>query len=131
MKKLIFILSIFIFITIPINAVSLDAYIAKMQNVSPERRVKMMNKLKKALVNMNKSQRKIAIEKLRAKNNITDRVQATVQPDVMMRKARDIQMDQVIFSQRSAVLEHRQIIDTQRIKDLKNNSTPSIPLPGN
>lgn len=56
---------------------SIDAQIQEIKNAPPQERVKLMNKLKTQLANMNAEQRSEAISKLRTQSRTQNRVQST------------------------------------------------------
>jgi hypothetical protein len=66
-RKIAFIILVSILFSASLHAMSLDRYISKMQHASPQKRVKMMNALKKTLAKMNSSDRARAIRRLRSR----------------------------------------------------------------
>jgi len=121
-RKIAFIVLVSILFSASLHAMSLDRYISKMQQASPQKRVKMMNALKKTLAKMNSSDRARAIKRLRSRtaqsvekgnNHINSHLSSV---------ATTQQMSQSLNTQQLQVVNQAQIekILTPEIKDFYN-----------
>ena len=121
-RKIAFIILVSILFSASLHAMSLDRYISKMQQASPQKRVKMMNAVKKTLAKMNSSDRARAIKRLRSRtaqsvekgnNHINSHLSSV---------ATTQQMSQSLNTQQLQVVNQAQIekILTPEIKDFYN-----------
>ncbi len=120
-KKIAFILSLFIVLNTPIYAISLDKYIANMQKASPQKRVKMMNNLKRSLAKMNSADRQKTIAKLRNKNQSRTTSISSLSKR-MVNIAKIDQMNQAINSQRTNITNNAQVIKDRYISQINSIS---------
>ena len=128
MKKIL--LSLFILLNVSLYGVSLDRYISTMQKASPQKRVKMMNKLKVSLAKMNSSDRQKAIRKLRNRTHTRASRVSTTATQLMTQVATSDRMNQSINFNNVPIMNNINIQDivTQGGDIMNKPSTQDLPI---
>jgi hypothetical protein len=122
MKKIL--LSLFILLNVSLYGVSLDRYISAMQHASPQKRVKMMNKLKVSLAKMNSSDRQRAIRKLRSRTHTrATRMRSNAATQLMTQVATSDRMNQSIN------INNIPVINTTSVQNVVTQGTDIINQP--